>query len=430
MTPSILRRFTRPALAATAATLLLSGAAFAQKPAPNYDETKVPKFELPDPLVAADGTKIETADDWRNKRRPELLDLFAREMFGKRPSVAPEKIAFEELTVDQNALGGKATRKEVRIYFDAPNALPKADLLIYIPNERKGPAPVFLMPNFQGNWTTTDDPGVAALDVAGRTRNANKKPEEVRGVAKSRWAFDKIVSRGYAIATVYYEEIDPDKDDGFKNGVHPLFGERSDAGDETASIAAWAWALSRALDCLETLPEIDATKAIVAGHSRLGKTSLWAGAQDERFAAVISNDSGCGGAALSRREFGETVAVINKSFPHWFCENFKKYGADVNALPFDQHELIALIAPRPVYVASATEDQWADPKGEFLSALYADPVYRLLGTDGFGGVAEQPGPDVSVGSTIRYHLRTGKHDVQDFDWEQYLDFADETVLKR
>ena len=237
MTPSILRRFTRPALAATAATLLLSGAAFAQKPAPNYDEAKVPKFELPDPLVAADGTKIETADDWRNKRRPELLDLFAREMFGKRPSVAPEKIAFEELTSDRNALGGKATRKEIRIYFDAPNKTPKADLLIYIPNERKGPAPVFLMPNFQGNWTTTDDPGVAALDVAGRTRNANKKPEEVRGVAKSRWAFDKIVSRGYAIATVYYEEIDPDKDDGFKNGVHPLFGERSDSGDEPATIA-------------------------------------------------------------------------------------------------------------------------------------------------------------------------------------------------
>ena len=426
---SILRRFTRPALAATAATLLLSGAtAFAQKP--NYDEAKVPKFDLPNPLVAADGTKIETADDWRNKRRPELLALFEQEMFGKRPSVAPEKIKFEELTSDANALGGKATRKEIRVYFDAPNKTPKADVLLYIPNDRKAPAPVFVMPNFQGNWTTTDDPGVAAFDVKDRTRNANKKPDEVRGVAKSRWAIDKIVSRGYALATVYYEEIDPDKHDGFKNGVHPLFGERSDAGDEPATIAAWSWGLSRVLDCLETLPEIDAKKAIVAGHSRLGKTALWAGAQDERFAAVISNDSGCGGAALSRREFGETVAIINKSFPHWFCENFKKYGADVNSLPFDQHELIALIAPRPVYVASATQDQWADPKGEFLSALYADPVYRLLGTDGIGDVKEQPGPGVSVGSTIRYHLRVGKHDVQDFDWEQYLDFADETVLKR
>ena len=428
-----LRRFARPALAATAATLVLTGAAasFAQKiPAPNYDEAKVPQFELPDPLVAADGTKIATAEDWRLKRRPELLDLFAREMFGKRPVVAPEKIAFEELTVDANALGGKATRKEIRIYFDAPNKTPKADLLLYVPNERKGPAPVFLMPNFEGNWATTDDPGVRAFEIAGHYWNAGKTPEETRGHVKGRWSFDRIVSRGYAVATLCYEEVDADFDDGFKNGVHPLFGERSDAGDETASIAAWAWALSRALDCLETLPEIDATKAIVAGHSRLGKTALWAGAKDERFAAVISNNSGCGGAALSRREFGETVAKINQSFPHWFCGNFKKYGADVNALPFDQHALIALIAPRPVYVASATQDTWADPKGEFLSALGADPVYRLLGTDGFGGVAEPPKPDVSVGATIRYHLRTGKHDVTDFDWIQYLDFADETVLKR
>lgn len=426
---SILRLFT---LAATVATLLSgSTASFAQDiPAPNYDESKVPKFELPDPLVAADGTKIETADAWRTKRRPELLALFEREMFGKRPSVAPEKIKFEELSSVDDALGGKATRKEIRVYFDAPNASPKADLLLYVPNERTAPAPVFIMPNFQGVWTTTDEPDVAAFDVKGRSRNPNDPPESKRGVAKSRWAYDKIVSRGYAIATVYYEEIVPDKSEGFKSGVYPLFGERSDAGDEPGAIAAWAWGLSRVLDCLETLPEIDATKAIVAGHSRLGKTALWAGAQDERFAAVISNDSGCGGAALSRREFGETVAKINKSFPHWFCDNFKKYGPDVNSLPFDQHELIALIAPRPVYVASATEDAWADPKGEFLSAFYADPVYRLLGTDGFGGVEEQPTPDVSVGATIRYHLRTGKHDVQDFDWEQYLDFADETVSNR
>ncbi|MBR4834915.1 MAG: hypothetical protein IKU86_11375, partial [Thermoguttaceae bacterium] len=259
-----LRRFIRPALAATAATLLLSGAsAFAQNiPAPNYDEAKVPKFDLPNPLVAADGTKIETADDWRLKRRPELLDLFAREMFGKRPSVAPEKIKFEELTSDSNALGGKATRKEIRIYFDAPNAAPKADLLLYLPNERTAPTPVFLMPNFEGNWATTDDAGVRAFEIAGHYWNAGKTPEETRGVVKGRWSFDRIVARGYAVATLCYEEVDADFDDGFKNGVHPLFGERSDAGDETASIAAWAWALSRALDCLETLPEIDATKAI------------------------------------------------------------------------------------------------------------------------------------------------------------------------
>ncbi|MBR4977228.1 MAG: hypothetical protein IKY61_09240, partial [Thermoguttaceae bacterium] len=206
-----LRRFARPALAATAATLVLTGAAasFAQKiPAPNYDEAKVPQFELPDPLVAADGTKIATAEDWRAKRRPELLDLFSSQMFGKRPSVAPEKIAFEELTVDANALGGKATRKEIRIYFDAPNKTPKADLLLYVPNERKGPAPVFLMPNFEGNWATTDDPNVRAFEIAGHYWNAGKTPEETRGHVKGRWSFDRIVSRGYAVATLCYEEVD------------------------------------------------------------------------------------------------------------------------------------------------------------------------------------------------------------------------------
>ncbi|MCF0234210.1 MAG: acetylxylan esterase [Thermoguttaceae bacterium] len=394
----------------------------------NYDEAKVPQFTLPDPLVANDGSKIETAEQWREIRRPEILAAFKSEMFGQFPEADLTKIAFKELTSDANALGGKATRKEVRIYFNAPEEFPKVDLLIYIPNDRKGPVPAFLMPNFQGNHTTTDDPGVAAIDVVDRTRNPKANPDEVRGVAKSRWAYEKIVDRGYAIATCYYEEIDPDFNDGFKNGVHPLFTNFDpNAGDYPASIGAWAWGLSRALDCLETLPEIDSKKVILAGHSRLGKTALWGGANDERFAAVISNDSGCGGAALSRREFGETVARINKTFPHWFTKNFHKYGADVNALPIDEHELIALIAPRPIYVASASEDQWADPKGEFLSALYAEPVYKLLGTDGFGGATEFPAIESPIGSTIRYHIRSGKHDVTDYDWEQYLKFADETV---
>lgn len=429
--PTASRKTSRALAAAPLALVAALPFAFAnaaEPPAVIYNEAQVPEYVLPDPLIASDGTKIATPEDWTQKRRPEILELFRREMFGQPPQADLSKIRFEELATDSNALGGKATRKETRIYFDAPNPTPKVDLLIYIPNDREKPAPVFLMPNFQGNHTTTDDPTVGAFDVADRTRNPEKNPDDVRGVAKSRWAFGKIVDRGYAIATLYYEEIDPDFDDGFQNGVHPLFANNdANAGDAPATIAAWAWGLSRALDYLETVPEIDAKKAIIAGHSRLGKTALWCGASDERFAAVISNDSGCGGAALSRREFGETVARINRVFPHWFCRNFHQYGPDVASLPFDQHELIALIAPRPVYVASAAEDLWADPKGEFLSALHAAPVYRLLGTDGFGGVAEEPETDVPVGATIRYHRRTGKHDVTDFDWEQYLNFADETV---
>ncbi|MBQ9873939.1 MAG: acetylxylan esterase [Thermoguttaceae bacterium] len=410
-------------LAAVAFGIVSAGfsATFAQ--GPNYDESKVPCYELPELLVSECGIEINTPEAWKNIRRPEILKQFQKTMFGKYPEADLSKLKFEEISSYDKFLDGKATVKTVRVYFNAPEKTPKMDLMVVVPNNRSGAVPAFLMPNFQGNHTTTDDPNIPAFFAEGSTHNRGKAPEEVRGIAKSRWAYDKIIAAGYAIVTVFYEEIDPDFDDGFQNGVHPLFTNFSlQNGDYPATISAWAWGLSRALDCLETIPEIDAEKVIVLGHSRLGKTALWCGANDERFAAVVSNDSGCGGAALSRREFGETVKKINTTFPHWFCANFHEYGDCVNALPIDEHELIALIAPRPVYVASATEDLWADPKGEFLSALNAEPVYRLFELEGLG-VDEQPDPDEPVGTYIRYHLRTGKHDVTDFDWEQYIKFA-------
>lgn len=386
----------------------------------NYDEAKVGSFTLPDPLKMENGEPVRDAAAWRQKRRPELIRLFETHLYGRSPG-KPETILFDKTSEDKNALNGKATRREISFFFKNDKSGPRLDLLLYLPNKGAKPAPAFLGLNFQGNHTVAEDPGIRLSTnwIPGG------KPKE-RGAQASRWQVEKVIDRGYALATMYYGDIDPDFDDGFTNGVHALFPKPKP--DEWGSIATWAWGLSRALDYLETDGDIDAKRVVLMGHSRLGKTALWGGAIDERFAIVISNNSGCGGAALSRRIFGETVGRINKSFPHWFCDNFNKYNNNENACPVDQHQLIALIAPRPVYVASAAEDFWADPRGEFLGAKGAEPVYKLLGKEGLP-TTEMPPVDHPVMGTIGYHIRSGKHDVTEYDWEQYLKFADKHLSR-
>jgi len=397
--------------------VLLAGAlaAMSETPATNYDESKVGSYTLPDPLVFTDGRPVRTAADWPG-RRAELVDLFQRNVYGHRPS-PPPALDYEITERDGQALDGAAIRKQVTIWFSRDRDA-KEDLLLYLPANAHGPVPVVLSLNFTGNHTVIDDRGIHLPMVWDeRTHERHRALAATRG-SSTQFQVRETLARGYGFATIYYQDIAPDFKGGKQYGLRALFPDV-----DWGAIGAWAYGLSRAMDYLEKDPGVDAHRVAVMGHSRLGKTALWAGALDQRFAMVISNCPGEGGASLSRRNYGETIADLVRVFPYWFTPAYARYAADPNTLPIDAHELIALIAPRPVYVTGAEEDQWADPLGEFLACVAAGPVYRLLGAQDLGA-HQMPPLNQPIMHTMGFHYRTGKHDVTAFDWEQFLKFAD------
>lgn len=400
------------------------GAAIGPPEDANYDDARVGPYRLPDPLQYADGSAVTSAESWTERRRPELVRLFEEHVFGRSPPPLPAPKIADEADA-RAALGGVAMRRQLAVSI-APGA-PGLHLLIYLPLNASAPVPVFLGPNFLGNHTVHADPAiklsesvfVSGMDVALAEGHAT---DASRGRQSDRWPIERIIERGYGVATFFYGDLYPDRADGRALSIQPFLDAGGGRAPSWGAIATWSYAMSRALDALVSMPEIDGSRIALIGHSRHGKAALWAGALDQRFRLVIASNSGKGGASLMRRNFGETIRHLVTRYPHWFARRYAEYADREPKLPVDQHLLIALIAPRPVYIASAAQDLWADPKGEFLSAHAASPVYRLLGTDGLAADAWPP-IETPVTSTIGYHIRRGAHGVTGYDWERFLDFA-------
>ena len=390
---------------------------------------------LPDPLVTFDGRKVETREQWEKERKPELKALFQHYMYGFLPEKADVRAA--ERRSDANAFGGKATLKEVTLTIGEKG--PSWNLLLVVPNKRSGPVPTFVGLNFSGNHAIVADPAVAIPTTWMRQGKGddvvnNRATEKGRGKAVGTWALEQSIDRGYAVATVYYGDIFPDKadfNDGlFKHLYQPAPGQKSPGDIAPGAIAMWAWGIHRIVDYLATVPELDRSRIAVTGHSRLGKTALLAAAFDERIALAIPHQAGCGGTGPSRSKNpkAETVQRINTSFPHWFDDHFKKFNDQLDRIPFDQHCLVALCAPRPVLYTNGIDDQWANPDGQLDMLKAASPVYRLYGKDGVAAT-EMPALGKLVDSPLGYYCRTGPH-VSDPDyWKTFLDYADKYFKK-
>lgn len=390
--------------------------------AQTLDESKVPSYILPALLQFKNGKQVKSTQQWI-KRREEILTLLKKEMYGQRPG-RPSKMKFEVFDLDSNALNGKAIRKQIKVIFNPKQDSVYMDILMYIPKNTIRP-PVVLGLNFGGNQEVINDPSVRITHswVSKKSKGALKNSASIasRGVASAVWPVEKMLDAGFASATIYSGDIDPDFDN-TNNAVQSLYPKLQDRDDNFSTIGAWAWGLSRAMDYLEKDKDINANEVVLTGLSRLGKAALWAGASDQRFAMVISTESGKGGDALFQRQFGESVEHINTVFPQWFCHNFSKYSKHVAEMPFDQHMVLAMMAPRPFYLGSAQEDLNEDPKGEFLAVKAIEPIYRIYG---FKGLPTDKMPLVNqpvYGDRLGFHLREGKHGITAFDWDNYIKF--------
>jgi hypothetical protein len=368
--------------------------------AQNYDESKVPEYTLPDVLKTTTNKEVRTQRDWQKVRRPEILKLFENNIYGQMPK-AYDRIKYSVTNENATAMNGKARLKEIVIEVFNNNKSVKINLVLFVPNNGRKPSPAFLLINNRGKDNT--DP--------------------TRTLKSDFWPAEMLIDSGYAIAAFHVSDLAPDDKKTYANGVLQLYPEQLVADNGMRAIGAWAWGASRVMDYFEKDADINAKMVTIVGHSRGGKASLWAAAQDQRFAICVSNCSGNTGAALARRQFGERISRINTSFPYWFNTNYKKFNDKEDLLPVDQHMLIALVAPRPIYATNASKDLWADPKGTFLSLKNAEKVFALYGIK--SNLPENP-PEINepiVQSRIAYHNREGEHDLTSYDWSNFIKFA-------
>jgi hypothetical protein len=388
----------------------------------NYDETRIGSYTLPDPLRLNNGKPVRDAQTWYQKRRPEIVRLFEENQFGRSPR-RPAGMSFDIFDKGTPAFEGKAIRRQVTVYFSPDKNGPKMDLLLYVPADANKPVPLLLNLSFTANSNAVDDPGIKPGEIWNREKRRVPAPKDGRF---GRLKVLPFLEQGFGVATVYYGDIDPDFLGGIQYGVRSLYlkpGQTEPAPNEWGAIGAWAWGLSRALDYLETDKNVDAKRVAIVGVSRLGKTVLWAGAHDPRFAMVIASCSGEGGAAISRRNYGETIKHLTEPtrFPYQFCANYGKYGDRVHEFPVDAHMLLSLIAPRPVLLQTGDTDVWADPKGEFLAAVAAAPVFKLLGKQALG-TEQMTAAGQPILHTLGYIMHAGGHGTIPSDWELFLKF--------